>query len=139
MALDARELNPNIKIVLRMFDQKLAQNVSKGFGIQTAFSVSALAAPAFAAAATRARVDYSFKLQDQLLNVSTITFAASSRFVGKTVSQIEDAAQCAIIAAHAGDEVGMRMNPRAEHSVQAGERYYIVGSLDALRILNNGA
>ncbi len=136
MSLDARELNPNIKVVLRMFDQKLAQNVSKGFGIQTAFSVSALAAPAFAAAATRAKVNYSFKLEDTLLNVSTITFQAASPWVGKTIAQVEDEAHCAIIGTWAND--GMQMNPRTNHAVQAGERYYIVGGLDALQVLNNG-
>lgn len=132
MALDARELNPNIKIVLRMFDQNLAQNVSKGFGIQTAFSVSALAAPAFAVAATRTRVDYSFKLDDQLLNVSTILFQPTSRFVGKTVSQIEYEAECAIIGIYVSAQESMRMNP------QAGEGRSFVGRRDALRISNNG-
>lgn len=136
MSLDARELNPGIKVVLRMFDAKLAQNVSKGFNIQTVFSVSALAAPAFAAAATRAKVDYSFKLEGQLLNVSTITFQSSSRFVGKTVGQIEDEAQCAIIGAWTNDR--MQMNPHRDHVVQAGERYYILGDLQAIRMLNNG-
>jgi len=139
MALDARELNPSIKIVLRMFDQKLAQHVSKGFGIQTAFSVSALAAPAFAAAATRARVNYSFKLEGQLLNVSTITFQPVSRFVGQTIAHIEQEAQCTIIGAHDDSGSGLRLNPRPEHVVAAGERFYIVGSLEALKILNNGA
>jgi Trk K+ transport system NAD-binding subunit len=136
MSLDARELNPNIKVVMRMFDQKLAQNVSKGFGIQTAFSVSALAAPAFAAAATRARVNYSFKLEDQLLNVSTITFKETSPWIGKTVAQVEDEARCAVIGNWAND--GMQMNPRTSQIIQPGDRYYIVGGLDALRVLNNG-
>lgn len=136
MSLDARELNPAIKVVLRMFDAKLAQNVSKGFNIQTVFSVSGLAAPAFAAAATRAHVNYSFKLEGQLLNVSTITFQPSSRFVGKTVGQIEDEAQCAIIGTWAHAQ--MRMNPQRDHVVQAGERYYVLGDLTAIRLLNNG-
>jgi Trk K+ transport system NAD-binding subunit len=136
MALDARELNPNIKVVLRMFDAKLAQNVSKGFNIQTVFSVSALAAPAFAAAATRAQVDYSFKLEGQLLNVSTITFDPTSPFIGKTVGQIQDDAGCAIVGTWANG--GMQMNPHRDHMVQAGERYYVLGGLAALKRLNNG-
>jgi Trk K+ transport system NAD-binding subunit len=136
MSLDARELNPNIKVVLRMFDAKLAQNVSKGFNIQTVFSVSALAAPAFAAAATRAKVDYSFKLEGQVLNVSTITFQATSPFIGKTLGHIEDEVNCSVVGTWAND--GMQMNPHRDHTVQPGERYYVVGSLIALRTLNNG-
>ena len=38
---------------MRMFDPELARRVEKGFGIHTAFSVSALAAPIFAAASMR--------------------------------------------------------------------------------------
>ncbi|OGO34295.1 MAG: hypothetical protein A2W35_14905 [Chloroflexi bacterium RBG_16_57_11] len=35
IALDARELNPNLKIVMRMFDAELAARVEKGFGIHS--------------------------------------------------------------------------------------------------------
>ncbi|PJF46173.1 MAG: hypothetical protein CUN48_15145, partial [Candidatus Thermofonsia Clade 3 bacterium] len=136
IGLDARELNPNIKVVLRMFDAKLAQNVSKGFNIKTVFSVSALAAPAFAAAATRTRVDYSFKLEGQLLNVSTVTFESTSPFIGKTLEQIENELQCAIIGAWSGN--GIQMRPARDHVVQPGERYYVVGDLKAVRALNEG-
>lgn len=136
IGLDARELNPNIKVVLRMFDAKLAQNVSKGFNIRTVFSVSALAAPAFAAAATRTRVDYSFKLEGQLLNVSTITFEPTSPFIGKTVGQIEKELNCAVIGAWSGN--GIQMRPAQDRVIQAGERYYVVGDLQAVRALNEG-
>ncbi len=53
IALDAREINPGIKVVMRMFDVEFARKVEKGFGIHTAFSCSALTAPIFAAAAMR--------------------------------------------------------------------------------------
>lgn len=136
IALDARELKPGIKVVLRMFDAKLAQNVSKAFNIQTVFSVSALAAPAFAAAATKARVDYSFRLQGQLLNVSTVQFSAGSPYVGKRIQFVEDDAHCSFIGVAAPD--GMQFNPAHDHIIQAGERFFIIGSLDALRKINNG-
>ena len=136
IALDARELSPGIKVVLRMFDAKLAQNVSKGFNIKTVFSVSALAAPAFAAAATRAQVDYSFKLEGQLLNVSTVTFQPGSPFIGKTLEQIEDELQCIIIGKWSAD--GVQMKPERNRIVQAGERYYVLGDLKAIRALHGG-
>jgi hypothetical protein len=33
IALDAREINPDLKVVMRMFDVELARKVEKGFGI----------------------------------------------------------------------------------------------------------
>ncbi|PJF46820.1 MAG: hypothetical protein D6709_01870 [Chloroflexi bacterium] len=136
IGLDARELNPNIKVVLRMFDAKLAEKVSRGFNIKTVFSVSALAAPAFAAAATRARVDYAFKLEGQLLNVSTVTFEPTSPFIGKTLEQIEDELKCAVIGAWSSD--GVQLRPERSRVIRPGERYYVVGDLKAVRALNEG-
>lgn len=136
IALDARELKPGIKVVLRMFDAKLAQNVSKAFNIQTVFSVSALAAPAFAAAATKARVDYSFRLEGQLLNVTTVQFSAGSPYIGKTIQFIEDDANCSFIGAATPNE--MQFNPAHDHIIQAGEKFFLIGNLDALRKVNNG-
>jgi len=89
IALDARELNPKVKVVMRMFDAELAKKIERGFGIHTAFSVSALAAPAFAAAATRAHVSYSFYMDNVLLNVSQVSVERGSPLVGKTLAQVE--------------------------------------------------
>lgn len=89
IALDAREMNPQVKVVMRMFDAELAKKIERGFGIHTAFSVSALAAPAFAAAATRANVSYSFYMDNALLNVSQVTIEPGAPLVGKTLAQIE--------------------------------------------------
>jgi len=85
IALDARELNPGIKVVMRMFDADLARRVEKGFGIHTAFSTSALAAPIFAAAAMRVDVKHSFYLNDTLLNLSEVVIRPGSRLIGWTV------------------------------------------------------
>lgn len=43
-----------------MFDERLDANLREGFQIYTAFSTSAIGAPAFAAAATRTPIDYAF-------------------------------------------------------------------------------
>ena len=51
IALDARQLNGRIAIVVRMFDQELAQHLEKSVKIDRVLSASALAAPVFEAAA----------------------------------------------------------------------------------------
>ena len=89
IALDARELNPGIKVVLRMFDGQLAEKVKRGFGIRTAFSTSALAAPIFAAAATRAQIDHSFYVDDLLMNTAQVTVQAGSVLEGRTIAWLE--------------------------------------------------
>ena len=46
-ALTARELNPGIRIVMRMFDQALADKIKDSLGIDSVYSTSALSAPVF--------------------------------------------------------------------------------------------
>ena len=148
VALDARDINPTIKVVLRMFDSQLADKVSKGFNIQTAFSVSALAAPALAApalaapalaapalaaAAMRHNVDYSFKLRNQLLNVTTLRFAQGSRFIGKSVEQVAQMANCSFISKQVGDT--LEMHPSGNGLIQVGDVFTIVGSMAAIETL----
>ena len=135
IALDARDINPKIKVVMRMFDTKLADKVSKGFNIQTAFSVSALAAPALAAAAMRYKVDYSFKLHDQLLNVTTVRFAGGSRFVGKTLDQVAQMANCSFISRQEGDQ--LHLHPNGSTPIKAGDVYNIVGPIAAIQMLQS--
>ena len=51
IALEIRRLAPDVPIVLRLFDQRLAGHLTQALGLRAALSTSLLAAPAFAAAA----------------------------------------------------------------------------------------
>lgn len=51
IALQARRLNPNIRVVMRIFDDTLSRQLRKRFGRHAAYSTSALAAPDFISAA----------------------------------------------------------------------------------------
>jgi hypothetical protein len=59
ISLDVRERRPDIPVVLRLFDQTLAQQLERNFQIR-AFGMSAVAAPSFAAAAMGEQVLGSF-------------------------------------------------------------------------------
>jgi Trk K+ transport system NAD-binding subunit len=134
IALEAREMRPDIKVVMRMFDQHLAERVSKGFGIRTAFSTSALSAPAFAAAATRAVVEHSFYVDDVLLNVSRITVAPGSPLVGKTVGQIEKDLDLSIILCRGCSGGDFHPDPSLE--LEEGGQIVVFATLEALAHLN---
>lgn len=51
IALDARRLNPSVRVITRLFDQTLARRLESTVGIDRALGMSVLAAPMFAAAA----------------------------------------------------------------------------------------
>jgi len=130
IALDARELNPGIKVVLRMFDTQLAERVRRGFGIHTAFSTSALAAPIFAAAATRAQIDYSFYVDDELLNVARTVVQEGSGLEGRTIAQVEKELDITIVL-HKGAD-GLDLHPAPDITLRAGDCLVVFASLEVL-------
>jgi Trk K+ transport system NAD-binding subunit len=137
IALDARELNTNIKVVLRMFDADLAAKIERGFGIHTAFSASGIAAPAFAAAATRAHIEYSFYVGDTLLHVSQITVEADSPLVGLTMEDAERRFEMTIIMHHSGDH--MHLHPNYDELIHANDTLVVFATLETLgKIGGNG-
>ena len=69
VALDARKVNPTVRIVLRLFDDDLVERVNENFRAE-AHSTSALAAPAFALTALDPRIVHSFHVGPHLMVVS---------------------------------------------------------------------
>ena len=135
VALDAREIKPEIKVVMRMFDPDLARRVEKGFGIHTAFSTSALAAPSFAAAAMRVNVRHSFYVDDVLLNLSEVILAADSQLVGRTVQQLEKEYELSVVLYQG--IAGADLHPDPGHRLSGGDRLLVLASLDTLRQLGD--
>jgi len=130
IALEARELNPNIKVVLRMFDTKLAEKVRKGFGIHTAFSTSALAAPIFAASATRAQIDHSFYMGEHLLNVAHIGVNPNSDLVGCSVNRVEDTLDVSVIVLERAGTLDF--HPPGDTELRPGDCIAVLAEREAL-------
>jgi voltage-gated potassium channel len=78
IALDARKLRPDLRVVLRLFDDDLVERVRETFEVE-AHSTSALAAPALALAALDPRIIHSFQLGPHLMVVSRLTVNAVLR------------------------------------------------------------
>jgi len=130
IALDARELQPGIKVVLRMFDGQLAERVRRGFGIHTAFSTSALAAPIFAAAATQAQIDHSFYVDDVLMNAARVTVQAGSTLEGRTIAQVERDLDLTVVL-HKGADT-FDPHPAPAVTIGAGDCLVVFASLESL-------
>ena len=88
IALDAREVRPDIRIVLRLFDQSLASKIVNSFDIDAAFSSAALAAPAFASAAVDPSVQDSFYVGDTLFVHSVFRVPEGSSLTSLSVWDI---------------------------------------------------
>lgn len=130
IALDARDIHPGIKVVLRMFDTDLARRVEKGFGIHTAFSTSALAAPSFAAAAMRVNVKHSFYVDDDLLNLSELIISPLSELVGWSVAKLTAEFDLSVVLYKSGAVTDLYTNP--DRILHAGDTVLVLAAMETL-------
>jgi len=133
IALDAREMNPHIKVVMRVFEADLARKLEKGFGIHTAFSTSALAAPAFAAAALRVRIVQALYVDDVLLGISEMDVRPGSQLVGQRVADLEQSLDMSVILWKRGPQADL--HPAPEVCLAAGDKLVVAATLDVLNRL----
>ena len=133
IALGARELQPQIRVVLRMFDHDMAQQVARGFNIPTAFSTSALAAPAFAQAATRANITHAFYIGDHLINVSEMTVRPGSLLHGRQIRELEAELDFSIILHSRAGQIDL--HPAPDIALHTGDQVCVFASIDVLNRL----
>ncbi len=88
MGLDARAVNPDIRVVLRMFDQNMANKIRDGFNIHVAFSTAAMAAPSFAAAAADRSIKSSAIIDGRLVVTSEILVEPKGGLAGRTLDYL---------------------------------------------------
>jgi Trk K+ transport system NAD-binding subunit len=116
IALDARRLNPGIRVVIRLFDDDLVAKVRDTFKAE-ALSSSSLAAPAMALAALDPRIIHSFRMSEHLMVVSV--FEARAGLPGVTISELRDRFGALTLCMHrAGHE---KLHPSGDQLIQAGD------------------
>ena len=134
-ALNCRELNPKIRLIVRLFDAELARRVKTIFSIDEAYSASALAAPIFAAAALQVEGDRTFSIGDDILNIGRLSVQAGSRLHGRRVSDIENIFDCSIIALLRNDQKDIHPPPGLQ--LAPGDCIVILADLATLNRLTS--
>jgi Trk K+ transport system NAD-binding subunit len=97
IALEARQLNPKIRVVVRLFDQQLGAHLEKGAGIHRALSTSALAAPAFVGAALGDTARGSFETREGVCVIEDRTVKADSPEMGRPLGEWSSASGWSVV------------------------------------------
>ncbi|MET7422216.1 NAD-binding protein [Dactylosporangium sp. NPDC005555] len=97
-ALESRELKPDLRVVLRLFDGAFAHRVQRAFGITASRSVSFLAAPAFAAALLEREVIGTIPVDRKVLLLAEVPVVAASDLDGGLVGAAEDVGEVRVLA-----------------------------------------
>jgi Trk K+ transport system NAD-binding subunit len=138
VALDARRMNPEIKIVMRMFDQQIASKVKDAFTIDHAFSAAALAAPIVAAMSTDAAVLASYPIGDVAYLTAELSIAKSSPLAGQTTTELEAAYGARVLAVQSRDAAASAPPPLGA-TLGAGDRVTVHVAADRMPALASAA
>lgn len=95
---DAHEVAPKVPAVLRSFQPELTDRLDEQLNIRRAYSVAALAAPAFVAASVNEEVVETLRLADDEIPLCILDVHEQSPLAGSTPSQLKQQTDCAVIA-----------------------------------------
>ena len=133
IALAARTTCPGIQTILRVFSEELDRNLERSFGLNTAFSTSALAAPTLTAAAVSHQIDYVLTLDhnDDLLGVERLTLHPEDQSPA-TLTELE--VSWGVRALAHLDGRGKRAQ-RPDDQLAIGDQLTLIGALPTLEAI----
>jgi Trk K+ transport system NAD-binding subunit len=97
-ALHARAIRDDLRIVLRLVDDDLAERVQKAIGSITSRSVPYLAAPAFAVAMMEHQVLRTIPVGRHVLLVAEVTLSPGAELAGQPLGEVHMAGRARVIA-----------------------------------------
>lgn len=118
IALHARQAAPAAPVVVRLFDQDLAGHLRAALGIRQGYSASALAAPAFVAAALGDAVLSTFESAGESWVMEKLTVAAGSPWLGRSLGELASSGRVVVAHERRGQ---FSSEPRADEVVAAGD------------------
>jgi Trk K+ transport system NAD-binding subunit len=129
IALKARSLNPDIQVVIRIFDEDFAHSLQEQFGF-IALSATEMAAPVFAAAAAGADVTNPISIEGQQLSLARLAIRPSSKLADKTVGYVEDNYHLNIILLRHDHQ--SEMHPTDKSPLHIGDTLAVLGGPEQL-------
>ncbi len=117
VALDSKRMNAHVRVVLRMFDQRLAGKIGGAIAVDASFSTSALAAPLIAMQATHEGVHAAYRLGEAIR--VTVDVPVGAKAAGITIAALEDRWPCRVVGRRADGAGGAFGVVRAGDTLQA--------------------
>jgi len=127
-ALEARALAPDVRVVLRLFDDDFATQVYRTFTNAASRSVSYLAAPAFAAALMGREVLGTLSVYRHVVLIAEFVAEEESELVGRTLHEIEIPGEVRVIAVRSPKAADYLWRPDHGRHIAAGDRYVILAT-----------
>ncbi len=117
--MKARELQPEIRIVARVWDDQIGNQIKQFMNVQTVMSSSSLAAPAFAGAALGVEISQTLTICGLEYSMVNVTVEAGCFMDGRTVGDLQGEEEMDIVLYARGEMA--KVQPARELKVQAGD------------------
>jgi Trk K+ transport system NAD-binding subunit len=130
IAMDVREIRADIPVVMRLYDQRLAQKVGQTLGVELSFSTSKLAAPLFASAALDRSVVGTHRIGDTVLLTLEFEIEPKGVLANETIASAQRHPMT-VLATRRGAEP-WALQPPPETQLLAGDRIQVLVPSDEL-------
>jgi Trk K+ transport system NAD-binding subunit len=127
-ALQARAMREDLRIVLRLGDDDLAQRVQKTVGNVVSRSVSYLAAPAFAAALLEHQVLRTIAVGRHVLLIADVRVEPGADIVGQAVTELEGGGQARVLALQLRGAQRFDWSPHRGYLLTPGDRVIVLAT-----------
>lgn len=127
-ALTARALRDDLRIVLRLTDDDLAERLEKTTGNTISRSVPYLAAPAFATAMLEHQVLRTIDVGRHVLLIAEIRVADQAGLAGSLISDTEQDGQARVLALQASGMAALDWSPQRGYLLAAGDRLIVLAT-----------
>jgi Trk K+ transport system NAD-binding subunit len=127
-ALTARALREDLRIVLRVADDDLAERLEKTSGNIISRSVPYLAAPAFAAAMLEHQVLRTIAVGRHVLLIADIRIGDQAGLAGSFISDTEQDGQVRVLALGVGGRTTLDWSPHRGYLLSAGDRLIVLAT-----------
>jgi Trk K+ transport system NAD-binding subunit len=124
--LEARAIAPDVRIVLRLFDDDFAKQVYQSFTNAASRSVSYLAAPAFAAALMGREVLGTLSVYRHVVLIAEFVAEAGSNLVGRSLRDIEVPGEIRVVAVRSPTARDYLWRPDHGRHIGPGDKYVVL-------------
>ena len=131
-ALNARALRDDVRIVLRLTDDDLAERLGQTIGNTVSRSVPYLAAPAFAAAMLEHQVLRTIAVGRHVLLIADVRVADQAGLAGSFLADTEQDGQARVLALQVSGSSGLDWSPHRGYLLAPGDRLIVLATRKGL-------
>jgi Trk K+ transport system NAD-binding subunit len=138
-ALTARAMRHDLRLVVRLYDDDLAQRVQRTVGNIVSRSVAYMAAPAFAAAMLEHQVLRTIAVGRHVLLIADVLVEPGADVAGRSLSDLERDGLARVLAVHSHGAAGKPdWSPDRDYTLAPGDRMIVVATRAGLGVFLAG-